>query len=376
LIASEVKSLTLDRLVVTDVRNLAHLELEPARHLNVIAGNNGHGKTSILEAIYLLATSRSFRSSRLGEVIRHERPHALVSGRFVEAWSTGPLERSQGVRVARGSSKRELSLDGEAPVSLAHYATRTPVVVFDPKQLTLSTGPAAERRTLLDRITLFAVPGLGAHRSRYARALKERQLLLADRHGDRAEELSAYEALLAEHGAAITRARARVVHELCEPLRQAFGHIAAPELMLEARYQAGGTSEPTEAIARLAADRRKDAQRKRTSFGPHQDDILLTLDGREARIVASQGQHRALTLALKSAELSCIARARGVQPILLLDDVSSELDAERSAALFEHLAATASQIFLTTPRRELIVGRRPAAERRDFLVTRGIITAF
>src|SRR5205823_11419973 len=115
------------------------------------------------------------------------------------------------------------------------------------------------------------------------------------------------------------------------------------------------------------------AQRRRTGFGPHRDDLALVLGGHDARVVASQGQHRALTLALKSAELECIARARGVQPILLLDDVSSELDADRSAALFEHLAATESQIFLTTTRRELIAGREGQAERADFVVDGGII---
>jgi len=192
----------------------------------------------------------------------------------------------------------------------------------------------------------------------------------------RSAELTVYETLLAEHGAAITRARADAVVALTGPLRDAFSRIAAPGLELGVTYRPGGSSDPGEALARLGADRKSDAQRKRTGFGPHRDDLSLELDGHEARVVGSQGQHRALTLALKSAELACIAEARGVQPILLLDDVSSELDAERLAALFDHLAATASQIFLTTTRPDLVAGVRAAGERRDYVVAGGIITVF
>jgi DNA replication and repair protein RecF len=121
--------------------------------------------------------------------------------------------------------------------------------------------------------------------------------------------------------------------------------------------------------------RRLDARAKRTAFGPHRDDIALAVDGHAARVVASQGQHRAITLALKIAEQTCIAQARRVQPILLLDDVSSELDAERTAALYDHLATTASQIFLTTTRRDLILGSGPdLGGRRDFLVADGKVS--
>jgi DNA replication and repair protein RecF len=130
------------------------------------------------------------------------------------------------------------------------------------------------------------------------------------------------------------------------------------------------------ALRELHDARRIDAQRKRTGFGPHRDDIALSIDGHPARVVASQGQHRAVTLALKIAELDCIAQARGLLPILLLDDVSSELDPERSRALFNHLATTASQIFLTTTREDIILSAGTnASERRDFRVQGGRISS-
>lgn len=367
------KPLTLDRLTLVDVRNLERVEVEPAKHLNVIAGNNGQGKTSVLEGIYALATSRSFRTQKTSELVRHSATLAHVRGRFAEHWPSGKLDRTQGIDLS-SRSKREVFLDGEAPSSLTHYATRSPVVVFEPKQLTLTTGPASERRTLLDRVTLFTHPEVGGHRARYAKALKDRQVLLADRGRDRSDELRAYETLLAEHGARMTAIRARAVEALVAPLNDAFRRIAAPDLSLEVRYLPGGSVDAAEARSQLEALRRADAQRKRCGFGPHKDDLELLLDGHEARVVASQGQHRALTLALKSAELTTIAQARGVQPILLLDDVSSELDAERTEALFEYLAKTESQIFLTTTRRDLIAHVSERSERADFVVHQGALT--
>jgi DNA replication and repair protein RecF len=367
--------LTLDEVAIVDLRNVAHARLEPATGLNVITGNNGQGKTSILEAIYLLATSRSFRTSRLSELVRHEQDVGSVRGRFSERSEAGSLTREQSVGLQRG--RRTVRLDGQPPTSLTHYATRSPVVVFDPRQMSLSTGPAVERRTLLDRVTLFTQPDIATHRARYGRALKERQRSLADRSAklDGVHELDAYEALLAEHGAALTRARASAMIHLGAALQVAFARIAAADLSLQVAYAPGGSDDVEQAATRLREGRRLDARAKRTAFGPHRDDIALAVGGHAARVVASQGQHRAITLALKIAEQTCIAQARRVQPILLLDDVSSELDAERTAALYDHLATTASQIFLTTTRRDLILGSGPdLGGRRDFLVAGGKVS--
>jgi DNA replication and repair protein RecF len=370
----EPKRLTLDELVITQLRNIQRVSINPAPRINVITGNNGEGKTSILEAIYLLATTRSFRTSRLAEVVRHNETIGSVRGRLAEHWPGGPISREQTVGIDNG--KRRCRLNGEAPSSTSHYATRSPVVVFEPQQMTLSMGPASERRTLLDRVTMYTQPETAGHRTRYGRALRGRQRLLSDRWPQLADsaELDAYEALMSEHGCALTRARQQATMKLTVELAHAFERIAAPELSLGASYQPGGSEEPTEAASRLREDREKDCRRKRTAFGPHLDDLSLTIDGHPARIVASQGQHRAITLALKAAELACISEARGLMPLLLLDDVSSELDADRSAALFDYLATTESQIFLTTTRRDLIVTERAqGSDRRDFHVEQGSV---
>lgn len=362
------EALRLDSITIAEIRNIRQARLQLAPRLNLVSGNNGHGKTSLLEAVYLLTTSRSFRTARLGELVGHGATVASVRGQFREAEAT---TREQSVGVQGG--RRTVRLDGEAPPSLAHYATRSPVVVFDPQQLRLSTGPSAERRQLLDRLTLYERPAVATDRARYTRALAERQRLLTDRAASDAA-LSAYEALLAEHGAALTEARQAASEALGAHLVTAFQRIAAPDLRLEARYQPAGSPDRADALERLRAQRGRDARSRRTSFGPHRDDLELRIDGRSARVVGSQGQHRAITLALKIAEMHTIAAARGLRPILLLDDVSSELDAERTAALFAHLAEIACQIFLTTTRPGLIEAPDvPPAERLELSVVHGVL---
>jgi DNA replication and repair protein RecF len=371
------QQLLLEHITIRDVRNLAHVEIDPAPRLNVIAGNNGQGKTSILESLYLLGTSRSFRTSKLPELVRHGASCASVRGAFSERSGDRQttVRRSQSAGLEGG--RRVLRIDEEPPASLAHYATRSPLVVFDPSQMTLSTGPASGRRLLLDRVTLFTDVGLATHRSRYNRALKARQQLLAPfGPPPGAHELTAFEALLARHGAAITAARALASEQLTRELCGAFERIAQPGLVLEARYCPGGSADEAQALQELASRRSGDARRRRAGFGPHLDDLDIRIDGHPARTVGSQGQHRAITLALKMAELACIASARNLLPMFLLDDVSSELDPDRSQALLDYLATVRCQIFLTTTRRDLVVAPSvEGTERLDLWVQDGGVQA-
>jgi DNA replication and repair protein RecF len=365
--------LELERLTVRALRVIARADMEPAARLNVIWGNNGHGKTSLLEAIYFAATSKSFRTSRIAELVRHGDEATSVRARFIETGGAlAPIAREQTAAV-QGKSV-VVRLDGNRPGTLAEYATRSPVVAFHPEELALSSGPALGRRTLLDRLALFMSPQSAEERARYARALKARSELLrrgAD-GGEDTREIEAFEVLCAQHGAAVTRARAAAFEALVGELVPAFAQIAAPGLALGARYARGGSPDPDEARAELSRQRRRDAHRQSAGFGPHRDDLELLLDGHPARVVASQGQHRALTLALKAAETATIACVRGVEPVLLLDDVSSELDPDRTGALFAFLGLARGQIFLTTTRPELIVTPGiAAADRRNFRVEHG-----
>ncbi|RYE90576.1 MAG: DNA replication and repair protein RecF [Myxococcales bacterium] len=359
--------LLLEHLAVRDFRNVTRAELRPGRRLTVFSGDNGQGKTSLLESIYFVATSKSFRTPRLGEVTRHGEPIASVRARLRDG--EAGLGREQTASVDEG--QRVVKVDDKRPPSLAAYAVRSPVVCFHGAELELSIGSAAARRTLLDRVSLFLEPASLDHHERYRRALRERQKALSMR-GPEATDLDAYEELCARHGAAVTRTRERAAAAVTDWLGGLFTALAAPGLTLGASFKRGGSPDEDECRRELLERRVRDRVRGAPGFGPHRDELLLTLDGHPSRVVASQGQHRAITLALKLAEFSAIARARGVLPMLLLDDVSSELDAGRTSSLLALLGQMGAQIFLTTTRPELIVTPWVASsERVDFRLVEG-----
>ena len=353
------QALVLHELRITALRNLDKFSLVPGRRLTVIAGDNGRGKTSLLEAAYLAATSRSFRTTNLEDLVQRGKAEGVAHIRVAEG---DALVRDQLVAISGG--RRIVKADGKRPPSLAAFAVRSPMVCFHAGELELSTGPAGPRRTLLDRIALFFDPAAGEHRTRAQTALRERQRALEQR-GVSARDLDAWEELAATHGAALSRARARAADEIGRAAARAFLRIAAPGLDLTMAYVPGGSASIEEARAQLAARRQKDLMRGLATFGPHRDELALSLDGSPARAVASQGQHRAITLALKLAEVAAIGHARGLHPLLLLDDLSSELDASRTDALLRHLADSPCQMLVTTTRPELFRAPFVAPEDRS-----------
>ncbi len=348
-------------------RNIGALDFEPHPAVNLIVGDNGQGKTSLLEALYLVATTKSFRAEKLEQVIQEGQDLAVVKTEVAE----DDLVREQ--RVAISGTHRSVLLDGKPSRSSVAYVTRTPVVLFHPGDLALVAGGAAGRRTLLDRVALFVEPVSMMHRARYGRALQGRQRVLAER-GTGAAELDAFEQLAAEHGSALCRARAAAADRLVAALYPIFAQMAPESTELGATYRPAGAVSAAEFARELAARRWDDLRRGAATFGPQRDDLELLIEGRSARRQASQGQQRLLTLALKVAELACLRDARGAHPVLLLDDVSSELDPERAGAVYRLLDGTESQVFLTTTRPEVIGGHGTAERgRREFVLSRGML---
>jgi DNA replication and repair protein RecF len=359
-----VRPLHVARLEVRSLRNLASVDFEPGERFNVICGDNGQGKTNLLEALYVAATSKSFRSSKPGELLLFGAALASVRATVND---DGEL-RVQSVGLQPGA--RQVRIDDKRPPSLAAYAVRTPIVVFHPGEMTLSMGGSAERRRLLDRTSLYLSPQSMAELEAYSRALKERQRALETR-GPRASDLDEWETLVVRHGLAVMEHRRRAAELVAAKAVLAFERIAAPGLALTCAYAPSAPPDEAAFLAALAERRAADARRGSAGLGPHRDELALAIDGHPVRGVASQGQHRAVTLSLKSAEIEVVGSARGGRPILLLDDVSSELDRARTAALFSFLRAQQGQVFLTTTRPELIDTGEDRSARRDFLVRGG-----
>lgn len=356
----------LSRLFLRGFRNLEECVVEPAPRFNLVFGDNGHGKTSLIEAIYVLSTTKSFRSTRIAEAIQDGAPQALLSA---EVESYGLPQQLRAQLHARG---RSFLLNGKRPSRYVDYALKTPVIAFHPGDLALTSGPASERRTLLDRVMLYIDPGGADARAAYQTAMRHRQQLLET--GSLGAELDAYEQVAAEHGARLTLGRERTAVRVKESLMAAFSEMAQEGLSCVASYQAAGVSDPLLFAKELASRRRKDQLRRAATFGPQRDELHLEVGGRSARSHASQGQQRLLTLAMKLAELSCVRDVTGCEPLLLLDDVSSELDPHRTASVFRFLQASESQIFVTTTRPRLFENvAAQGAQRADFLVHNGTV---
>jgi DNA replication and repair protein RecF len=341
-------------LELQDFRNIERASLAPSPRATILVGQNGQGKTNLLEAIYLLCTLKPLRASRFAELVRFGAPTADVAGDF--EGPGGP--RRVAVRV--GPEGRSASLDGKTQERLDAYFEGLAAVCFSPDDLGLVKGGPEARRRLLDRAAFNRWPAVLGEARDHVRALRARNAAL--RSGDADVEASFREPL-ARAAARLVVRRRDLVSELAPRLQAAFAEIsgpASPGAEMAYRAAAGVRCEGSEAdVAASLSDalaRRldRDLERGYTSVGPHMDDLALALGERSSRAYASQGQQRALVLALKVAEIENLRAALGRPPLLLLDDVSSELDPEKNRYLLEYLASLPGQAFLTGTDRRLL----------------------
>jgi len=362
--------LRIERLRTRGFRNLGALSLEPGPQFNVLHGPNGAGKSNVLEAVHYLGSLKSFRGAKTDDLVAMDEGSANLGAKV----SGEAAPRTFQVALDRRRS-RQLKLDGKRPRAIASWHQAIQVVLFHPGDLTLAMGPADQRRTFLDRVLEQMDATYSSALSSYTKALRSRNRLLKKEDAD-PRSIKAYDAILAQAGAIVGQTRRALTEDLAPRTEAAFAEVVGEELPLEVRYQP--RIEPTVDAIREALDRawRKDRARGFTADGPHGDDVALRVSHAEdesgrsvaARHHASQGQHRAIVLALKVAELDVLSSRTGRVPILLLDDVSSELDRERNARFFERLGRMGGQVFLTTTYPELILLEE---DRRDFAIREG-----
>ena len=375
----------LRHLTVKQYRNLEEAHLPLDARFTVLWGHNGAGKTNILEAIYLVSTYRSFRTSDQSTLIRRGASESLVSLRALDDLSG--IDSNYEVRIKKhtNSTRKSAFIDGKSIRAARDFYGRLKAILFTPEDLSILRGSPSGRRQFLDRV-LFAQDR--AHITDvqdYEKTLRARnKVLKSEGYVDPAQRdlmLDSYDRGLSDIGGRIGYRRRRLVRDIRDGFLHAVEEIHGPGLGPGLRYasrlEVDEDEEDVAAVqgalgAALHRKRGDDLARRVTTVGPHRDDLEFTVHDTPASEFASQGQARALVLAFKIAELRLTREQRGVAPVLLLDDVSSELDPSRNGRLFELLSADVGQCILTTTAAEFIrLG--PGQDRRDIEVSSGVV---
>jgi DNA replication and repair protein RecF len=336
------------RLRVHCFRNYAEATVRFGPGLNIIHGQNAQGKTNILEAIATLALTRSPRTATTADLLLWGQDAGLAEAE-VERPPANVLLAARFERdPASGRVTRTALVDGK-PRAARSVLGVCPVVLFWPEDLALVRGGPDGRRRFLDVILAQTDPQSAAHMSRYRRVLEQRNALLHQLRAGAAgrDALSGFTSELARHGAWLAQARARLVVALA-PLAAASLHdLSGQRERITLRYAPAHVATVPDDLAEaeqvlldtLRTRAAEEIARGITLAGPHRDDVAIDLDGRAARGSASQGQQRSIVLACKLAEVRYLQDTAGVAPVILLDDVLSELDPERRAQLLALLAA-------------------------------------
>jgi DNA replication and repair protein RecF len=325
------------RLTLSDFRNHADALILPDHAFIVLTGENGAGKTNILEAVSMLAPGRGLRGAALRDMARQDGP-----GSF------GIAAEVDGVVLGTGTSaqapdRRQVRIGGVASSANA-LADHLAIVWLTPAMDRLFMDSPGGRRRFLDRLTLALHPGHAVHAARYEAAMRARNRLLADLPSADPAWLGALEAQMEEHGAALATARADLVARLATELaRQPDEPFARPLLAID-----GDEGEDGPLGSRLARERRRDATAGRTLSGPHRQDLAVTHAAKgQAAALCSTGEQKAMLLSILLAHAALVAAHRGQPPVLLLDEVAAHLDPFRRAALFDRLRETGGQVWMT-----------------------------
>lgn len=351
-------------LVAREYRNVAALDLAVPSSGLVIIGENGHGKTNLLEAVAYLGLLRSFRGARDADVIRFGAPafHVRASLAAPAAWHT------VSVGYERATRRKRATLDGVEQPRITSALGALPSVAFSPADVSLVAGGPSERRRYLDVMLALSQPAYLQALQQYRAALVRRNAALktAQREGgrgDHAARVSVWEPALAEHGGFVVAARHTFVREQSARYAQLCTAIGERQPAL-LRYQSvgGDNGDPTathapaqsEALTRAFQQQRaSELRRGVTLVGPHRDELVLQLGGRDLRTFGSAGQQRSAAIALRLLELDTLRRALGYAPLLLLDDPFAELDLGRAARVLGLLEdAGARQVLLAVPREQ------------------------
>ncbi|HWH35480.1 MAG TPA: DNA replication/repair protein RecF [Acidimicrobiales bacterium] len=337
----------LRHLWLSDFRNFASAELAPASGLTAVVGANGQGKTNLLEAVGYLANLSSFRGAPGEALVRAGTDHAVVRAE-IDLEVPGRTSAATVEAELRPSGRDRVLVNRQPLRRVSELAGTVRVTVFSPDDLALVKGGPSQRRRWVDDLVVARSPRLGAVRGDLDRVLRQRSTLLRQAGGrlgpDIASTLDVWDAKLADLGERLADARGEAVDSLGPLVAACYDQLADRASRVGIGYRPGWRDQGL--AAALAAARGDDVRRAATTVGPHRDDVELEVAGMAARTHASQGEQRSLALALRLAGHRLVEAAAGSAPVVLLDDVFSELDAARSAALVRLLPV--AQALLTT----------------------------
>lgn len=334
------------KLKLGSFRNLKNLELVPGEKFNVFYGNNGQGKTNLLESIYLLATMKSFKQAKNSELIAFGAEFALVKG-VVER---DRVQREISLLLEKQGKKAKI--DAKLATRVADFFGNLNVVVFTPEEISMVRGGPELRRRYLDRAVFTCDLGYLAAFHDYAKILKNRNALLKN---NETFGIEVWTEQLIQAAVLVIARRKAYLAEIEKLLQLFYSEISGNDERVQIEYRLHGVDEqayladPQRALgAALKAHAGEERRRGSTAIGPHRDDLFFGLNERSTRHFASQGQQRCFVLALKMAEIEFISKCFDAPPVLLLDDMTSELDRDRNFNLMEFLKKREMQVFITT----------------------------
>ncbi len=350
----------IEQIELRNWRNAGEARVEFPPGLTLITGRNAQGKTNLLEAVFFLATGRSHRTARPEELVAFGQESAVVRGTIRR--SSGTFVLAAQIAGGRATRQRDGKSFRRGQDSLGDFAA----VLFAPEDLLALKGAPAERRRILDLDLGQAAPAYRGAHVNYAKVLRQRNALLRNYEHPPREMLAAWDAAWAKAAIALTALRSRLVEDAAPHLGRRSAEISgsAPASLVYEPSLTGDTID--EALAQLTLRREEELRRRTSLLGPHRDDLRIEIDGRDLRLYGSQGEQRTALVAFKLAAVEVLSTRPGGAPVLLLDDVLSELDEGRRRNLL--LAAMQAQTIVTTTESDL-AGMEP---QRTYAVRGGI----
>lgn len=360
----------LKRLILDNYRNYSRLELELESGLEVVSGDNAQGKTNLLESVYYLGTLRSFRTRKEAELVSWGCSSAGVKALFLRPDGQECELEVRWALNSQGNWERRIKRNGLVLKNAAEFLRLVPMALFVPQDLALVQGGPELRRRYLDVLLCKSSPTYIYDLLRYQQVLKQRNEWWRQRgFSQRWSELEVWDEQLADLAVKLIAERQGALDKLSGLVSAVYSCLAAEPLHLGMSYRSTAGTDKARIFQALRERREEEMRRRYTVIGPHRDDLVVSVQGRDFKHCASQGQHRSLALALRLAEAQYLSEVSANPAVILLDDCFSELDAGRCRRLFDCLGDM-GQVIVTTVNRLEYGGATPVTE---YAVNRGNI---